>query len=221
MFCLEDYMQQLITQMKPAFKHRLLYIGLQGSYLRKEATEDSDIDIMVVIDKLSIADLEVYKELLISLGNYEKSCGFICGKEELKNWAPIEICQLLHTTKDYYGRLKELVPEYTRQDEILYVKTSIGNLYHELCHRYVHSTREVNKKKLPYTCKYIFFIMQNIYYLESGVFVKTKQELLERLPEEEREVLQTAMNLGNDEEYDFEHAFSLIFNWCGKALLIQ
>ncbi len=221
MFCIEDYMESLITQMKPAFKHRLLYIGLQGSYLRKEATKDSDIDIMVVIDKLSIADLEVYRELLISLGNYDKACGFICGREELKNWTPIEVCQLLHTTRDYYGRLKELVPEYTRQDEVLYVKTSIGNLYHELCHRYVHSTREVNRKMLPCTCKYVFFIMQNIYYLESGVFVKTKQELLERLPEEDKKVLQTAMNLGNDGEYDFEHAFSLIFNWCRNALLIQ
>ncbi|MBQ9141799.1 MAG: nucleotidyltransferase domain-containing protein [Lachnospiraceae bacterium] len=32
---------------KDEFGDRLLYVGLQGSYLRGEATESSDIDIMV------------------------------------------------------------------------------------------------------------------------------------------------------------------------------
>jgi hypothetical protein len=41
MFRVDEYMQQLILSMKNAFGGRLLYVGLQGSYLRGEATEDA------------------------------------------------------------------------------------------------------------------------------------------------------------------------------------
>ncbi len=58
-------------------------IGLQGSYLRNEETENSDIDIMAVIDNLSVEDLKTYQKALISVGNFDKSCGFICGKADL------------------------------------------------------------------------------------------------------------------------------------------
>ena len=104
MFKLEKYINDLICECKNIFGERLLYVGLQGSYLRKEAHENSDIDIMVIIDDITIHDLNNYRNILMIIGYFEKSCGFICGKEELQNWNPLEICQLLHTTKDYYGR---------------------------------------------------------------------------------------------------------------------
>ena len=162
MFKLEKYINDLICECKNIFGERLLYVGLQGSYLRKEAHENSDIDIMVIIDDMTIHDLNDYRNILMLIGYFEKSCGFICGKEELQNWNPLEICQLLHTTKDYYGKLKDFAPSYTYEDERNYVKLSLGNLYHELCHRYIHSDKKKNEDKLPMTCKSIFFIIQNI-----------------------------------------------------------
>ena len=47
MFRVEDYLQNLIDSTKDEFGDRLLYVGLHGSYRRGEATESSDIDIMV------------------------------------------------------------------------------------------------------------------------------------------------------------------------------
>ena len=85
MFRIEQYIAELIDLLNSAFGERLVYIGLQGSYLRKEEMKNSDIDIMAVIDKLSVEDLKTYQEALISVGNYDKSCGFICGKEDLEH----------------------------------------------------------------------------------------------------------------------------------------
>ena len=101
MFNIEQYINDLISACKGEFGNRMLYVGLQGSYLRGEATESSDIDIMSVIDGLSVADLDSYRNILKSIGYFDKSCGFICGKNDLLNWNPLEICHLLHTTKDY------------------------------------------------------------------------------------------------------------------------
>lgn len=218
MFSIETYISDLIAGCRNTFDDRLLYVGLQGSYLRDEATESSDIDIMVVIDGLSVADLDSYRNILKSIGYFDKSCGFICGKNDLLNWNPLEICHLLHTTKDYYGTLSELVPSYTREDERNYVKLSLNNLYHELCHRYIHSDRETNIAMLPTTCKSVFFIMQNIYYLESGDFVLTKNELLGKLHGDNKKILEMALSLKSTEDYDLDKVFAALFEWCQKTL---
>lgn len=220
MFGIEAYIQSLITELNACFGARLLYLGLQGSYLRGEATENSDIDIMVILENMSASDLKDYRNILVKVGNYDKSCGFICGREEMQHWNPLEVCQLLHTTKDYYGKLADYMPPYTAEDERNYVKLSLGNLFHELCHRYIHADRERNISAFPYTCKSAFFILQNMHYLSSGDFLPTKQELLDGLrDEEDKKVLALSMTLKGGGDYDFDSAFSTLFEWCKHALL--
>lgn len=219
MLRIEDYIDSLTLKLKASFCERLVYIGLQGSYLRNEATPESDIDIMAVIDRLTAEDLAVYREILISVGNYDRSCGFICGKDELKNWNPLEICHLLHTTKDCYGTLTELVPSYSEEDERNFIKLCLNNLFHELCHRYIHSDREYNISRLPMTCKSVFFIMQNMHYLNSGNFVKTKQELLKCVQGEDKTVLELSMSLHSSSDYDFDRAFGILFSWCQNSIV--
>lgn len=218
MLRIDEYINELIATLKDAFGERLVYIGLQGSYLRGEETKSSDIDIMAVIDNISVEDLKTYQKVLISIGNFDKSCGFICGKADLEHWNLLEICHLLNTTKDYYGELKKLVPAYTIEDERNYVKFSLNNLYHEICHRYIHADKEYNISRLPITCKSVFFIMQHLYYLRSGNFVSTKQELFECLQGEDKIVLELSISLQNCNNYDFDSTFSALFNWCQNAL---
>lgn len=219
MFNANEYISSLTKLLKDAYNERLIYVGLQGSYLRNEATEDSDIDIMVVVRDFSMSDLDVYKTAILSLEDYDKSCGFICGKEELLNWNPLEICHVLHTTKDCYGKLAELVPEYTQKDVQSFVKMSLGNLYHELCHRYIHTPKENSIKKLPFTYKSVFFILQNLHYLKSGCFIATKKELLSALSGKAKKVLENALYLSSQNEYDFDEAFELLFSWCKETMI--
>jgi len=218
MFHPDQYISSLTALLRESFRDRLVYVGLQGSYLRGEASEDSDIDIMVVVKDMTADDLKVYRQAISSLDNCEKSCGFICGAEELRNWNPLEICHLLHTTKDYLGTLRELVPAYTESDVRAFVKMSLGNLYHEICHRFIHSSEDRNIAALPFTYKAVFFILQNMHYLESGSFIGTKKELLESLTGSDRLVLERAISLGNGEPFVFDEAFDLLFSWCGEAL---
>ncbi len=214
MIDIEDYLQKLIGACKNTFRERLLYVGLQGSYMREEATDQSDIDVMILLEDFSASDMDAYREILKKIGAYEKSCGFICGKNEMLLWNPLEVCQLCHTTKDVFGELKDFLPPAARQDEINYVKLSLGNLYHELCHRYIHADREKNMAKFRGTCKSAFFLIQNLHFLESGCFILSKKELKEAVAQEDRLILEL------DElpdGYDFDQAFSSLFVWCQKA----
>ena len=215
---IEKYIQQLIELLRKQFSSRLQYVGLQGSYLRGEANPDSDIDIMVVIDDLNVSDLTLYRKIINALEHFEKSCGFICSAQDLRHWNPLEICNLLHTTKDYYGTLREFTPEYTETDLRNFLKMCVNNLYHELCHRYIHSELDKNYANLPLTYKSVFFILQNLYFLKTKEFFGTKDALLTKVRGKDREVLKRSLELANNTVYNFDESFELIFSWCQETL---
>ncbi len=214
MFDLDRYLDDLIRACQAAFDDRLLYVGLQGSYLRGDAHENSDIDVMVILDRFSVADMDAYRDALKRIGSYERSCCFICGKAEMARWNPLEVCQLRHTTKDLLGTLTDYLPPATREDETNYVKLSLGNLYHELCHRYIHRDWNRNAAAFRGTCKNAFFLIQNMHYLESGCFVLTKKELKEAVSAEDRRVLEL---VELPDGFDFDQAFAVLFSWCQGA----
>ena len=218
MFQPDTYIAALTEKLQAEFAGRLVYVGLQGSYLRGEATETSDIDAMVVIRRMIPADLNAYRRAIESLPDAEKSCGFICGLEELQHWNPLEICHLLHTTRDCFGQLKPLVPAYTAEDVRTFVKLSLGNLYHELCHRFIHAPAAENIAAFPAACRQVFFILQNLHYLDSGVFHGTKAALLSALSGRDRIVLEVALACRKGEPFDFDSAFPLLLSWCQEVL---
>lgn len=156
-FDIEVYMQTIKQELLNTFGDELVYLGLQGSFRRGEARESSDIDVMVILEEFTVERMAEYREILKRVGNFNKSCGFICGRKEMKNWNRFEICQLLHETKDYYGILSQLVPAYSRQDVQDYLKTGAGNLYHELCHRYIHAP-DTLQEVLPFLYKGTFYL---------------------------------------------------------------
>jgi len=214
MFDLNEYLQNLIAKLQHVFADRLMYVGLQGSYLRGEATAQSDIDIMLVLDSLTLEDLDQYRAILQALGNYDKSCGFVCSNEDLKHWNSLELCHLRHTTKDVYGRLIDLIPAYTPEDVRQYTKLSLNNLYHELCHRYIHRGIDRSLSALPQVYKSVFFILQSLYYLRSGLYIQTKSELLQLLSGPDAQVLRTAMTI----QQGTPEALAFLFDWCRTSL---
>ena len=215
---IESYLSRLTQLLQDRFGSRLLYVGLQGSYLRGEANENSDIDIMVILEELTLKDMDAYRQLVHSLEEPDKSCGFICGRADLANWNPLEMVNLLGSTRDYFGRLADFVPSYSREDQRNFVKMSLNNLYHELCHRHIHGRRSASEEALPFIYKGVFFILQNLHYLRSGSFVGTRAELLEVLDGKDRAVLERSAAMKNGEKFDFEESYALLFAWCQETL---
>lgn len=217
-FDIEKYVQELIRRLQDEFGERLIYVGLQGSFRRGEADENSDIDIMVTLDRLDAADLDRYRGIIAALPAFERSCGFISGRAELKNWPRHENCQLLHETKDCYGSLRSLLPDYGRTDVENYIRIAIGNLYHLLCHGRIHGAPEECADRLRGLYKPVFYILQNSFYLQTGEWVMTRAELAARLAGPDREVMQMALTVRSGAEFDTEKAFTLLFDWCRNFL---
>ena len=75
------WMDEFLQELNNNFGERVWFVGLQGSYGRGEATETSDIDVVVLLDEFSVRDIETYNRMLDTLSHRELICGFISGKK--------------------------------------------------------------------------------------------------------------------------------------------
>lgn len=218
MYDVRNYTGLLVNELRNIFGKRLVYVGLQGSYLRGEETAESDIDTMVVIEDFGIDDMEKYRAVIESIKDKDYSVGFVCDKAALAEWNRLEINYLKHATLDIYGSLESLLPDYTDDDIIQYIKFSLNNLSHELTHRYIHQGRDKAFEAIEGPYKAAFFILQDMFYLRNKVFINSKAALVPHLEGDDREVLETAMALKNGKEIDRERAFALLFRWSKESL---
>ncbi len=191
--------------------------GCRGASLRGEAHEGSDIDVMVVLDGLTVEDMARYRTVIASAGQRERACGFLCSREDLAHWNPCEICHLLHTTRDCYGELEPLVPSYTAEDVRTFAKLSIGNLYHMLCHTYVHAGDEGLCAAAAGRLEAGVLYPAKRRFLRDGRFYQNRRELLAALSGVDRAALQTAMEPCRDGAH-YEAQFRQLFDWCQQTL---
>ena len=61
------------------FGARVRFIGIQGSHARGEAGEGSDIDAVLILDRLTPHDLRRYRALAAGLPHARLLCGFVAG----------------------------------------------------------------------------------------------------------------------------------------------
>ena len=90
---IQNWMRTFTRKLEKTFPNRVWFIGLQGSYGRGDATDSSDIDVVVILDQLGTEDLSHYSRMLDTLPNRELVCGFVSGKSELLNWEPSDLFQ--------------------------------------------------------------------------------------------------------------------------------
>jgi len=217
LICIECYMEKLVEALLAAFGHELLYVGLQGSYLRGEATESSDIDAMVILETADLPALARYREVIESLGDSDKACGFLCGRADMAHWNTLEIPHLLHATKDYYGRLADFVPPCTDEDLRQFVRLSLGNLLHELTHRFIHRPAERSYAALADMHRPVFFILQNLLYWRDGIYPESRAALTGLLTGEDKAVWEMLCREKNGEGNPTAD-LQLLHDWCRNTL---
>ena len=216
-FEIETWLQDFTKKLFDIFGNRLKFIGLQGSYKRGEAKPESDIDIVIILDKLSFEDLNSYKKIVNSMPDSEKVCGFISGEKEIYNWPKFDLFQLLNDTVSLHGNLQDFIPIIKRNDILNSIKINTANLYHQMCHAYLFENKDLEVLYQGY--KSAFFILQALYYSRNTEYIGSKKELVKLLEGEDKEILLVNMNwksLQVNENLDFY--FEKIINWTGANI---
>ena len=213
MIDVNNWINRFLKVLNDTFGGRVWFVGLQGSYGRREATETSDIDVVVILDQMSAADIQKYNTMLDPLPNRKLICGFVSGKDELLNWEPSDLFQFCHDTTPIKGSLEEVVEVVDKNAVNRAIKIGACNIYHGCVHNMVHEKSEDILKGLY---KSASLVVQAIAFKQTGNYVKHQKELRDVVSTDERVIVDTFLNLKNGGIVDFDSMSEALFAWAKK-----
>ena len=214
MIDIKTWVKIFTEKVEQTFANRAWFIGLQGSYGRGEATAESDIDAVVILDELKINDLKTYRDMLDTLPDRELICGFISGKNELLNWETSDLFRFYYDTTPIKGTLDLLLEKIDKQAVKRAIRIGACNIYHACVHNFVH---EKSDDMLRSLYKSAVFVIQAVWFYETGKYIKSKIELQNAINPPSA-VLTTALNLKNGADVQFEEMSELLINWAKACI---
>ncbi|MBE6649954.1 MAG: nucleotidyltransferase domain-containing protein [Ruminococcaceae bacterium] len=207
------WIENFLQRLNETFTSRVWFVGLQGSYGRGEATETSDVDIVVILDELSATDIQAYNKMLDAMSHRELICGFISGKNEIMNWEPSDLFQFCNDTTPIKGSLDEVMTLIDESAVNRAIKIGACNIYHGCVHNMLH---EKSEDILQGLYKAASFVVQAIAFKQTGNYISHQKELLQVVSSNEQVIVETFMNLKNGGTVDFNLMSETLFAWSKK-----
>ena len=213
MLDINSWTAKFLKNVDEAFGNRVWFVGLQGSYGRGEATDTSDIDVVVILDELSASDIQKYNAMLDALPHRELICGFLSGKDELLHWEPSDLFQFYYDTTPIKGSLDELLTVIDEAAIDRAIKIGACNIYHGCVHNMLHEKSEDILKGLY---KSASFVVQAIVFKQTGKYIKRQSELRDVVSADERVIVDTFLSLKNGDAVEFGAMSNTLFSWSKK-----
>lgn len=210
---IEQWMALYIAKMQETFSGRISFIGLQGSRGRGEAMADSDIDAVLILDDMTAADLQRYRNALRQLPRSALACGFFSDRQTLAAWDRADLFQFYYDTTPYLGTLDFLQPLPGREDARRAAHRGVCTIFHGCVHNRIHTA---SNAVLADLYKAATFVLRAEYFCKTGAYLRSSAELLSRLPAEEAALLRTALRLRRNPDIsaeEFGHLSAALYEW--------
>lgn len=201
---------QFVQSLDDTFGHRTWFVGLQGSYGRGEATENSDIDLVVILDELTPADIRAYNAMLDALPHRELICGFLSGKAEILHWDAADLFQFYHDTTPIRGSLDALLPMIDAAAVKHAIHMGTCNIYHGCVHNMLY---EKSDEALRGLYKAASFVLQAVCFAQTGKYIRRQVDLLPLLSTADRPIAETFLHLKQGGAVDFTPMSEALFAW--------
>ena len=188
---IKSWTKDYAAKMTKRFGDRIVFMGLQGSYARGEAKENSDIDVVLILDRLEFDDLKEYEDAVKDIEERKNLCGFISGIDELLCWERSDLFQFCFDTIPIYGSLKDIVKTVGKDDIRRAVSIGACNIYHACCHN----------------------------YRKNAEYIKTRSELSERLSGDEKFIAKRSGQIAP--EYtgeEFDRISETLLRWSSRLI---
>ena len=215
MIDITTWMQNFLQTLNETFRERVWFVGLQGSYGRGEATETSDIDIVVILNELSALDIQIYNTMLDTLSNRELICGFLSGKDDIMNWEPSDLFQFCYDTTPIKGSLDKVMAVVDENAVNRAIKIGVCNIFHGCVHNMLHEKSEDILRGLY---KSASFVVQAIVFKQTGNYIKHQEELLTVATPNEQAIINTFLSLKKGSTVDFIPMSDALFVWAKQLI---
>lgn len=218
MIDLESWLERFTQALRETFGDRVWFAGLQGSRARGEATDSSDIDLVVILDALAPEDIALYDSMLDSLDRRELVCGFLSGKDELLHWEPSELFQFCRDTKPLIGSLDDVLAVVKPGDIDRAIRTGACGVYHAFVHNMLYEKDEGILRGLYKTAT---FTIRASTYRRTGIYCSRLDELLQHADAADKEIVQAYLVMKADAPVDFSSASKRLFAWAKEMIVLK
>lgn len=215
----DAWMAELLPQLQQAFDERLCYLGLQGSYRRGEATENSDIDVVVLLESVTLDDLDSYRAIVRAMPEGQKACGFFSSVADMLNWPRHELFAFQKDTADYFGKLENFLPVVSIDDAAESARIGASGILHMLTHSYLYAAADDRPMILQQAYKAAFFVIQVHHCVSTGVYCGSKSQLLPRLEGTDKEIISAGLDVSQWlASHSQSEAFATLLHWCSTIV---
>ena len=210
MIDIQTWVKDFTEAVNKYFMGRVAFIGLQGSYARGEASDTSDIDMVVILDEVTFDDVKAYYQMIDTMPYRERICGFLAGKEELLHWEPCDLFQFYFDTTPIQGELDDLCKMPNRESVARAVKLGACNIYHACVHNMLYDKSEEILRGLY---KAASFVVQAACFLKTGKYIRYQSELADEVSFDDKAVITIFLQMKRGASIDFDSMSEQLFAW--------
>lgn len=218
------WLAEFVDRLQQTFGDRLVFVGHHGSWARGEAEGESDIDTLVVLDRIESEELAAYRSVIDRMPQGgQAASGLLCSVPEMQARPRSELLQYFYGCKVLHGSLDGIVAPPTPADLIEDVRRKASNNLLDSRHYllYPHDlTKKVHALFYPY--KECVYALQAWVLAESGRFLARKEELLGALTEADDKLVVTVARdwrkMREDREAQPRYYIELLERWSRRML---
>jgi predicted nucleotidyltransferase len=177
----DAWLGEFVRKLKDRFKERLLFAGHIGSWARGEARPESDIDCLVVIDKIGSEDIKDYRTVLGTMPDFDHlGGGILVSLKELSQTPAFHLVQLFFNgCKVLYGSVESILTRPSTEDYLTDIKMKTCDNLHIARHHILFSQDLSGAASgLKFNFYNCFFALQNWIFVTRGRFIATKSDIL-------------------------------------------
>ena len=129
------------------------------------------------------------------------------------NWEPSDLFQFCHDTTPIKGSLQEVMAVIDESAVDRAIKIGACNIFHGCVHNMLY---EKSEDILHGLYKSASFVVQAIAFKQTGNYIIRQKELLQVVSSNDRNIVETFLNLKNGETVDFDLMSEALFAWSQK-----
>jgi predicted nucleotidyltransferase len=189
----QTLLKKFVGLMKKTYGRNLVFVIHHGSWATGESNSESDIDTLVMVEKLSTRELVKLREIL-NKKEFEKFTVLLFSRLDMDNFIPFSRHQFHYGAKVLYGRCP--LPEPTREEMLIEIKKIADEVGFWSKYLYTHQKQAENiVRKMYWRFKEAIIALKVYTHWKTGEFPITRKRLKEILNDpKDKEIVEIVEN---------------------------
>jgi predicted nucleotidyltransferase len=175
----QKLLKRFVSVMKKNYGKNLVFVIHHGSWATCEANSESNIDTLVMLEKITERELVKLREIL-NKNKFEKFTVLLFSRLDMDNFVPFAKQQFHYGAKVLYGRCP--LPEPTREEMLIEIKKIADEVGFWSKYLYTHQKQAENiVRKMYWRFKEAIIALKVYIHWKIGEFPLTRKRLKELL----------------------------------------